>query len=70
MQKQTPIKKSAFAPFKPSPSAIQAAREAAKAKAKQQASPSKKEAPPDADAFRDEKGKFEKYFIDKPGSGD
>jgi len=54
MQKQTPIKKSAFAPFKPSPSAIQAAREAAKAKAKQQASPSKKEAPPKEQAQKKE----------------
>ncbi|MEQ1615096.1 MAG: DUF3470 domain-containing protein, partial [Hyphomicrobiaceae bacterium] len=31
---------------------------------------SKKDAPADADEFRDEKGKFEKYFSDKPGSGD
>jgi hypothetical protein len=35
MQKQTPIKKSAFAPLKPSPAVIQAARETAEAKAKQ-----------------------------------
>ena len=31
---------------------------------------SKKAAPVDADDFRDEKGKYEKYFTDKPGSGD
>lgn len=31
---------------------------------------SKKEAPEDADKFRDETGKFEKYFIDEPGTGD
>ena len=30
---------------------------------------SKKDAPADADAFRDEKGKFEKYFSPKPGEG-
>ena len=27
-------------------------------------------APADADAFKDEKGKFEKYFSTEPGSGD
>jgi ferredoxin len=26
--------------------------------------------PADSDAFRDEKGKFEKYFSPEPGSGD
>jgi ferredoxin len=26
--------------------------------------------PSDADSFRDEKGKFEKYFSSEPGSGD
>jgi ferredoxin len=26
--------------------------------------------PADADAFKDEKGKFEKYFSSEPGSGD
>jgi len=31
---------------------------------------SKKAAPPDADAFRDEKDKFDKYFVPEPGSGD
>jgi ferredoxin len=31
---------------------------------------SKKDAPPDADAFRDVKDKFDKHFSDKPGSGD
>ena len=31
---------------------------------------SKKEAPPDADNYRDEAGKFDKYFSDKPGEGD
>ena len=30
---------------------------------------SKKDAPSDSDKFRDEKGKFEKYFTDKPGEG-
>ena len=30
----------------------------------------KKPQPPDADQFRDEKGKFEKYFTDVPGEGD
>jgi ferredoxin len=30
---------------------------------------SKKEAPADADKYRDESGKFEKYFSDKPGEG-
>ena len=30
---------------------------------------SKKEALPDADKYRDEAGKFEKYFSDKPGEG-
>ncbi len=30
----------------------------------------KGDAPADADAFRDETGKFEKYFSPKPGSGD
>jgi len=29
----------------------------------------KGDAPADADLFRDEKGKFEKYFSDKPGKG-
>ncbi|MFN3465571.1 MAG: DUF3470 domain-containing protein, partial [Terricaulis sp.] len=27
-------------------------------------------APADADTFKDEKGKFEKYFSPEPGSGD
>jgi len=31
---------------------------------------SKKEAPPDADDYRDEKEKFKKYFSSEPGSGD
>lgn len=31
---------------------------------------SKKAALPDADAFRDEKDKFDKYFDQEPGSGD
>jgi ferredoxin len=31
---------------------------------------SKKPALPDADAFRDENGKFDKYFDPEPGSGD
>ena len=31
---------------------------------------SKKDALPDADNFRDEKEKFEKYFIPAPGTGD
>jgi ferredoxin len=31
---------------------------------------SKKDAPEDADAFKDEKGKYEKYFSEAPGSGD
>jgi ferredoxin len=31
---------------------------------------SKKSAPDDADAFRDEKDKFDKYFNPEPGSGD
>ena len=31
---------------------------------------SKKDAPPDADDHRDVTGKFDKYFSDKPGSGD
>ncbi|HXE85280.1 MAG TPA: DUF3470 domain-containing protein, partial [Hyphomicrobiaceae bacterium] len=31
---------------------------------------SKKAAPADADAFRDEKDKFDKYFNPEPGSGD
>jgi len=31
---------------------------------------SKKESPPDADKFRDEKDKFKKYFSTEPGSGD
>jgi ferredoxin len=31
---------------------------------------SKKEAPADADNYREEGGKFDKYFSDKPGSGD
>jgi len=30
---------------------------------------SSKPAPEDADAYRDEKGKFERYFSDKPGLG-
>ncbi|HRD75965.1 MAG TPA: ferredoxin family protein [Hyphomicrobiaceae bacterium] len=30
----------------------------------------KKPQPPDADKYRDEKGKYEKYFTDKPGEGD
>lgn len=30
----------------------------------------KKDAPSDADAFKDEKCKFEKYFSSAPGSGD
>lgn len=30
---------------------------------------SKKPAPSDSDAYRDEKDKFNKYFSDKPGSG-
>ena len=30
----------------------------------------KKEAPSDADDFQTEKGKFEKYFSPKPGTGD
>ena len=30
----------------------------------------KKAAPADADSFRDEKGKFEKFFSPKPGEGD
>ena len=30
----------------------------------------KKPSPADADNYRDEKGKFEKYFSDKPGEGD
>lgn len=30
---------------------------------------SKGESPADADDFKDEKGKFDKYFSDKPGSG-
>ena len=30
----------------------------------------KKAAPADADAFKDEKSKFEKYFSSKPGTGD
>ncbi len=29
-----------------------------------------KESLPDADKYKDETGKFEKYFSDKPGSGD
>jgi ferredoxin len=31
---------------------------------------SKKEAPADADQFRDEKDKFKKYFVPEPGEGD
>jgi ferredoxin len=31
---------------------------------------SKKDAPPDADKYRDEAGKFEKYFSPEPGEGD
>ncbi|MBI1251436.1 MAG: DUF3470 domain-containing protein [Alphaproteobacteria bacterium] len=30
----------------------------------------KKDAPADADDFKDEKDKFDKYFSDKPGDGD
>ena len=30
----------------------------------------KKESPGDADKYRDEKGKFEKYFSSEPGGGD
>lgn len=30
----------------------------------------KKAAPPDADAYKDQKGKFEAHFSEKPGSGD
>ncbi|NJM55870.1 MAG: ferredoxin family protein [Verrucomicrobiae bacterium] len=30
----------------------------------------KKPSPPDADTYRDEKGKMEKYFSPEPGSGD
>ena len=30
----------------------------------------KKKAPPDADTYRDVKGKFDKYFSPKPGEGD
>ena len=30
----------------------------------------KKDQPSDADEFRDVKGKYEKYFSDKPGTGD
>ena len=30
----------------------------------------KKPSPPDADAFRDEKAKFERYFSPDPGEGD
>jgi ferredoxin len=30
----------------------------------------KKTQPSDADNYRDEKGKFDKYFIDEPGEGD
>jgi ferredoxin len=30
----------------------------------------KKDAPKDADAYGDEKGKFDKYFSPKPGEGD
>ena len=30
----------------------------------------KKPSPPDADGFKDELGKFEKYFSPNPGSGD
>ena len=29
-----------------------------------------RESPVDADDFKDEAGKFEKYFSDKPGAGD
>ncbi len=31
---------------------------------------SKKDAPEDADKYRDEKNKFDAYFSEKPGSGD
>jgi ferredoxin len=31
---------------------------------------SKKEAPSDADAYKDEQGKFEKHFSSNPGEGD
>ena len=30
----------------------------------------KKDAPKDADTYRDEKGKFDKYFSPEPGEGD
>ena len=30
----------------------------------------KKQQPADADKYRDEKGKYEKYFTDQPGEGD
>jgi ferredoxin len=30
----------------------------------------RKDAPADADDFRDTKGKFESFFIDRPGTGD
>jgi len=30
----------------------------------------KKKAPPDADTYRDEKGKFDKYFSPNSGEGD
>ncbi|MEQ1711907.1 MAG: DUF3470 domain-containing protein, partial [Hyphomicrobium sp.] len=30
----------------------------------------KKDAPPDAEKYKDETGKFEKYFSPKPGEGD
>jgi hypothetical protein len=30
----------------------------------------KKDAPPDADKYRDEKGKLDKYFSPKPGDSD
>jgi len=31
---------------------------------------SKKDAPTDADNYRDEKGKFDRYFSPRPGIGD
>ena len=30
----------------------------------------KKDAPPDADLYKDKTGKYEAYFTDKPGTGD
>jgi ferredoxin len=31
---------------------------------------SKKEPPPEADKYKDEQGKFDKYFSAEPGTGD